>query len=268
MKVWVNTIVYNEEIFLWFAIKSIIDFVDKIIIFDTGSTDKTVKIIKELQSQYPRKIIFQEFGPVDKYQYTKARQEMLDNSNCDWILVLDGDEIWWKVSIKKVIEEIKKNGEKIEGIVVPFYNAVGDLFHYQSESAGEYQILGRKGHLTLRAFKKNIPGLHVDNPYGSEGYFDHDQTPIQHRKKIIFLQAPFLHLTHLKRSSKKQKQEKHKYELGQGFSKNFKLPEVFNLDFPSYINNPLEKRSFWYMIKSTVRFPGTFLWRNLRKIKK
>ena len=49
MKIWVNTIVHNEENFIWFAVMSVIDYVDKVLIYDTGSTDKTVEIIKEIQ---------------------------------------------------------------------------------------------------------------------------------------------------------------------------------------------------------------------------
>ena len=42
----------------------------------------------------------------------------------------------------------------------------------QEEAAGRYEILGRRGHFSLRAINKNIPGLHVDLPYGKEGYYD------------------------------------------------------------------------------------------------
>ena len=102
MKVWVNCIVYNEENFIWFAINSIIDFVDKIIVWDTGSQDLTVKIIEEIKKKYPEKIEFKEVGKVSGNSYTKIRQQMLEISKCDWVLILDGDEIWFEDSIKKV----------------------------------------------------------------------------------------------------------------------------------------------------------------------
>ena len=46
--IWANTIVHNEENFIWFAIMSVIDWVDKMLVWDTGSTDKTVEIIEEI----------------------------------------------------------------------------------------------------------------------------------------------------------------------------------------------------------------------------
>ena len=55
-----HCLIKNEENFVWYAIKSVVDFVDKIIVFDTGSTDKTVELIKKLAEEYPEKIIFEE----------------------------------------------------------------------------------------------------------------------------------------------------------------------------------------------------------------
>ena len=40
-----HMVVMNEEKWIWFAIKSVVDYMDRLIIYDTGSTDKTVEII-------------------------------------------------------------------------------------------------------------------------------------------------------------------------------------------------------------------------------
>ena len=52
MKIWANTVVHNEENFIWFAIMSVVDYVDKVLVYDTGSTDQTVSIIKEIKKAY------------------------------------------------------------------------------------------------------------------------------------------------------------------------------------------------------------------------
>ena len=88
MTIWANTIVNNEENFIWFAIMSVLDYVDKILVWDTGSTDKTVEVIKTINSN---KLKFKEVGKVDPMEFTKMRQKMLEESKCDWILILDGD---------------------------------------------------------------------------------------------------------------------------------------------------------------------------------
>ena len=261
MKVWVNTITNNEENFLWFAVMSVIKYVDKILVYDTGSTDKSVEIIKIIQELYNDKIIFKEVGRVSKDKFPKLRQKMLEESKSDWILVLDGDEIWWEDSIRKLTEEIEKKGKKIEGIVVPFVVPVGDIYHLQEDKAGQYRYLGLKGHYSLRAINKRIPGLHIDWPYGKETYLDEDNKPIQERDGIIFLDAPYLHVTHLKRSNSKREYNKFKYELGERVSREFKFPEILYKDYPQIITSP------WAKIPQHIYLLASLL-TPLRKIKR
>ncbi|MBI2196509.1 glycosyltransferase family 2 protein [Candidatus Daviesbacteria bacterium] len=248
MKIWANCIVHNEENFIWFAIMSVVDYVDKILVWDTGSTDKTVEIIEEIRKIKGDKIEFRKVGVVDRHEFTKMRQMMLDESKCDWILILDGDEIWWEDSIKQVVEAINKD-KNIDAIVVPFFTMVGDVYHYQSEDAGKYELAGRKGHLTIRAINRRIPSLHLAGPYGKEGFMDKEERLIQDMslEKLMFLDAPFLHLTHLKRSSK-DGHNKSKYDLGIKFNKHF--PEVFYLKRPAGIPSPWQERSKLYEILS------------------
>lgn len=249
MKIWANCIVHNEENFIWFALMSVVDYVDKILIWDSGSTDKTVEIIREVIKEKGDKIEFKRVGILNKVDFTKMRQAQLEKSQCDWILILDGDEVWWKKSIKEVVEIINKKGNSIDAIISPFYNMVGDVYHYQGESAGRYEIAGRRGHLTIRAFNRRIPGLHLAGPYGEETYVDGDEKPIQKRdpEKIVFMDAPFLHLTHLKRSSIDD-HRKLKYDKGLKFNKSF--PEVFYLKRPVGIASPWKVRSKLYEVLS------------------
>lgn len=255
MKIWANTIVNNEENFIWFAIMSVVDYVDKVLVWDTGSTDKTVQIIKEIIKEKKDKIEFREVGPVDKFKFTKMRQAMLDESKCDWILILDGDEIWWENSIKQLVNLLNKQGNNSNAIVVPFYNAVGDIYHYQPKSLGKYKLLGNKGHLTIKAINKNIPGLHVANPYGQEGYYDVNNTLIQERNDLVFLDSSYLHVTHLKRSKKARAYEKFKFEIGKHFPKDFHYPEVFYKSYPNIVSNPWQRLSFLEFILSWVITP-------------
>lgn len=243
MKIWANTIVHNEENFIWFAVMSVIDYVDKILIWDTGSTDKTVEIISEIKKVREEKIQFKQAGAVDEVQFSKEREAMLEESKCDWVLILDGDEIWWESSIKKLVQTLKKQGNQLDGVVVPMVVPVGDIYRFQEERAGKYQIHGRTGHLSLKAMNRKIPGLHVDWPYGKEGYFDSENKLIQNREKIFFLDAPFLHVTHLKRSKIKRQYDKFKYELGQKTKADFKYPESFYLSHPISVPSPWGKIS-------------------------
>ena len=57
-RVWGNTIVKNEGRYIFFSLMSVIDFLDRILVWDTGSSDDTIKIIKHIQKKYPKKLIF------------------------------------------------------------------------------------------------------------------------------------------------------------------------------------------------------------------
>lgn len=264
-----NTIVKNEEKYIWFAITSVISYMDKILVWDTGSTDKTVDIIKLVQKEYKNKIIFKEAGPVDKNSFTDLRQKMLDETKSDWFFVLDGDEIWWDKSIKSLIEVVHEKGNDLDLIVTPFYSVIGDIYHYQEEKAGKYELAGRKGHLNIRAINRKIPGLHVDKPYGQEGYFDGKGIAIQDRdpERIYYLNEPYLHFSNIKRSSgaedKKvmQREKKIRYETGLKFPRNFKYPEVFHKDKPNQVPSPWEIMSTGYKIRAAIETP-------LRKLKR
>lgn len=258
MKIWANTIVNNEENFIWFSIMSVLDWVDKILVWDSGSTDKTVEIIKTINSN---KLKFSGVGKVDPMEFTKMRQKMLEESDCDWILILDGDEIWWKDSIKKLVKKVAERGREIDGIVVPMVVPVGDIYHLQDESAGRYRLLGKTGQLSLKAFSKAIPGLHVDWPYGKEGFFDDRGRLIQEREKVVFIDAPFFHVTHLKRSSLKRKYNKFKHELGEEVDSRFNFPEVLYREYPKSITSPWVRISGVKLLKAKVLTP-------LRKLKR
>ncbi len=265
MKIWANCIVHNEENFIWFAIMSVVDFVDRVLVWDTGSTDRTAEIIGKVREVKGSKVEFKEVGAVDKEGFTKMRQAMLEESKCDWIIILDGDEVWWEDSIKKIKGQIKKEGNKLDAIAVPFYNAVGDIHHYQLESAGEYKLLGRKGHLTLKVINRKIPGLHWLNPYGQEGLYNGKGAPMQddESNRLLFLESPFLHLTHLKRSIISQ--GKFKHDLGMSFPADFKYPEVLYIEKPSIVPSPWVKRSNAYETISLMKKPFQSIWRMVKK---
>lgn len=264
MTIWANTIVHNEENFIWFALMSVVDYVDKILVWDTGSTDRTVDIIKEVIKTKGEKIIFKEVGKASITEFTKMRQAMLNESKCDWILILDGDEVWWKNSIVGIRREIEENDLELEAVAVPFFNLVGDIFHYQSQLAGQYKLLGKKGHLTVKAVNRKLPGLHWSGPYGKEGLFDRSNRLIQEKQgdRLIFMELPFLHFTHLRRSSKTV--GKYKYDLGKRFPKDFKYPEVLYRERPHLVPSPWATRGKGYQVVSALKKPLQVFWRTLK----
>lgn len=273
MTIWAHTLVKNEERYLWFAVGSVAPYVDKVLLWDTGSTDNTVKIAKELTKRFPDKIDFKEVGNVDINQFTVVRQEMLERTKADWFLIVDGDEVWWDEQIKTMVDLIRDKGNSLDSIGCRFYNLVGDIFHFQDESAGKYTIDSRVGHLTIRAVSRKIKGLHFGKPHGQQGLLDADERLIQDRPPLgrYFIdQKTYLHFTHLKRSASgdvnvPKRMPKLKYELGKSFPLDFYYPEVFFKDKLDIVSSPWFTMDVYFRARSYIETPPRKLKRKLVK---
>lgn len=267
MKVWAHTLVKNEARWLWYAVTSAVDHVDKILLWDTGSTDGSREIENELLKKYPGKIILKERKIDTKEDFTKVRQEMLEATLSEWFLVLDADEIWWEDSIKKVIKTINEDEKNTESIIVPTVNAVGDIFHYQDASSGRYKFGDRVGHYNLRAVKRDIPGLHSQGAHGVWGWADGDRKMIQERNTFKFVDAPYLHTTNLRRSPSDKnvikRKWKYKSELGREFPKDFYFPEALFRFHPGTIDNPWRMMSPGFKLRAFFETPLRRLKRKL-----
>ena len=92
-------IVKNEEENLPRCLYSIKDYVDEIIIVDTGSTDRTV----EIANDFGAKVFIHPW----EGNFSKARNYSLKYATCDWILILDADHELEKADAHKLSETIK-----------------------------------------------------------------------------------------------------------------------------------------------------------------
>lgn len=229
----VHMIVKNEDQWIWYAIASVIEEAAQLVIYDTGSQDKTVEIIKTFPQN---KIIFEEKGEVSSKQLVGFREEQVKRCKTDWFLLLDGDEVWPKRTLNRFCQRIKKAEEDKKGVVFRTRVCLGDVLHYQDEAAGKYEIAGWRGHLNIRGYRrdKNYKWVGI---YPNEAYVDKNNIPLQNQKdKLIFIDDYYWHLTHLKRSSV-IKNPKRKLEIGYKISPN-SLPEVFYYQRPSIVSSP------------------------------
>lgn len=247
-----HVLVRNEDRFIWFSIMSVINYVDKMIVYDTGSTDNTVKIIKYIISHgYENKIVFEEKGEADRATLGKLRDEMVKKTTTDYFLILDGDEIWWKSSIKELID-IANSSEPL--LVAQHYiNCAKDIFHYRNPARDVFAFLDKNAAATIRLYSMSIPGIHCGGYYGIEGYFDKDNNEVQCGKyKITWQNEKYFHTSYIQRSSKQNADLKVFSRIGKlfpaydyKFSKDFKFPEVFYLNRPDFVEDPFNvKTSF------------------------
>jgi len=102
-------IVKNEEANLAQCLTSVKDLVDEIVVLDTGSSDRTLEIA-------------QEFGAVTASQewtedFAAARNEALKLVTGDWVLILDGDEIFNINAIKDVKSAIAQENTLVVNLI-------------------------------------------------------------------------------------------------------------------------------------------------------
>ena len=240
-----HMIVKNEERWIWYSIMSVIDFVDELIIFDTGSTDNTVRIIKDIKSKYEKKIVFEEKGSVSPYEFYILRQEQIERTKSLWFFVVDGDEIWYKKDLEKA-RYFLENDKECKLLSVKFINYAGDIYHYRDFNRETYYIDGIKGSITIRFYSMAITGIKCVGKYGVEGYYDIENKPVQTGNwKIKNIDGSYLHMSLLQRSGKlkgdldiKYRWKKYKADWDHRFPANFKYPEVFYFKRPREIWNP------------------------------
>ena len=108
-------IVKNEEKFLPRCLESVKDYVDEMIIVDTGSTDKTKEIAKSFGA-----IVFDHEWKDD---FSEARNVALQKATSDWILQLDADEYFMQGTQSKIPESIEKHQDK-KGLLIQITNLV------------------------------------------------------------------------------------------------------------------------------------------------
>ncbi len=257
----VHMMVKNEDRFIWYAINSILPYVDKILITDTGSGDRTLEIIQAIKSI---KIKVNSVKINDVEEISKIRNDQIMETETDWFWVVDGDEVYPKSLCDEIIEMISKSGKLYEGIVVGRYDLVGDVYHHQEESVGAYKIFGRNGHIVLRLINKSkITGLHVKGKYPYEGYYDKDGIEITYHdeSKFGFTKGKLFHAMYLPRSTKgavlSDTYHRNKWKIEKGFEhpKNISLPEVFYFQKPAIIPDVISKRSIYYELFASLITP-------------
>jgi glycosyltransferase involved in cell wall biosynthesis len=100
-----SMIVRNEETHLDNCLNCVKDYVDEIVIVDTGSQDKTCDIARK----YTDKVYNIEW----ENDFSKARNFGLEKVQSDWVLVLDADELIDYENYLKMLRYIESNNADI-----------------------------------------------------------------------------------------------------------------------------------------------------------
>lgn len=118
MKISLCMIVKNEEKNIVNCLERALKIVDEAIVVDTGSTDKTVQLLKDNYGENEKvKIIEYEW----ENDFSKARNKSLEYATGDWILVLDADERIF--CNRQRLEEFLISRED-KAYIIPIYNII------------------------------------------------------------------------------------------------------------------------------------------------
>ena len=153
-------IVKNEEHCLDRCLKSVHEFVDEIIVVDTGSTDRTV----EIATAYGAKIYHHPW----ENDFSKHRNQSLSYATGDWILQLDADEELFAEDGQELRRTVAEGG-------ADYYNC---QFHDMNKDGSVHGVFN------LRRLFRNGMGMHftqkVHNQLQTRGVEAYSSIRIRH----------------------------------------------------------------------------------------
>jgi len=141
-------IVKNESANLARLLPIVKQFVDEMIVVDTGSEDDSITIAEKLGAQVHR------FDWVD--DFSVAKNYALEQASSDWILFIDGDELIPKKYLKQLAKLLDMDFDAFTFIIQEYTN-------------DEYN-----------------DGFILNNAYGYKGYYTYRSTPRLFRNKYKF----------------------------------------------------------------------------------
>ncbi len=169
--------VKNEEHFLPQCLESIKDFVDEIVIVDTGSTDGTVKIAEE----YGARVYHHPW----ENDFSKHRNQSISYATGDWILIIDADE-----------ELDRSSGPLLRRSLETFDPEVISIFVRSYMDGGKYYNESTSPRLFKNHIGMQYSGI-VHNQLGCEG------------RSVAFVKAVLWHYGYdLAEEKKKKKQDR------------------------------------------------------------
>jgi glycosyltransferase involved in cell wall biosynthesis len=101
-------VIKNEGDLLGFWMPGVRDLFDEFVVVDTGSTDKTVEILK---TEYGARVIELPPNSIDPFMITHARNVAISEASTEWVLVLDADESVSRSDILKLKDEIARDDQ-------------------------------------------------------------------------------------------------------------------------------------------------------------
>ncbi len=147
------TVCKDEEACIVFCIASLIDYVDHYVVVDSGSTDKTLFLIKKMFAKDLKegKLRLIEYGALPDYDISKPKNigiAALKETGCDYFIRLDADDVFYREGAQKAVE-IARN---LDPSVTMFCINHWELYQYKLQNTSEW----------LDAIESDVSGMDTD----------------------------------------------------------------------------------------------------------
>lgn len=110
-----HVLIKNEERFVEPAIRAALPLVSRVLVYDTGSTDRTLEIVSGIRSD---KIELVQKSGSSRRELTRYRNEMRERTETEWYMLIDGDEIYPATAVERLRQEIAKVPPSVDRLVV------------------------------------------------------------------------------------------------------------------------------------------------------
>jgi len=139
-------VVKNQDDYVYYAIKSVLPYVDRMVVFVNDGNDRTYQEAMRAGAE-----VYKKTG-----QLADLRNEAADMLNCDWVWWFDGDEVWPQESAMKVRDVVSSYDKDLDTSIlsVKLVRFVDDRFHWDGQTHAMPRIYRHKD---VKMYGKGFP---------------------------------------------------------------------------------------------------------------
>lgn len=177
MKLSLAMIVKNEEKKLARCLDSIKDYIDEIVIVDTGSTDNTKKIAESFGAK------IYDFAWCN--DFSKARNFSIEKTSGDYVFVLDADNVVLDFPKDKVMKYL--NGKKVLGLgeIINCYTENEQRIVHKSLAAAIFPKEARYVRAIHEHIEESFPRVKLPISIFHDGYDNRDESKFKRNIEIL-----------------------------------------------------------------------------------
>lgn len=178
--------VKNEEYWIHYVLRDLVTVFPRVLMIDTGSTDRTVEIawLTAYSGDTDFILIEEDLGD-DAEQIGNCRNVMRQRIETEWMFLVDGDEIWTHAQLEALLAlDVPAEKQVVMALGLNLTEKDGVIFQRDKWNAD-------------RLFRPSVKWDMTLYPFESHNLYDKADAG-----QLIYTEAFFWHVRHLRRSSK------------------------------------------------------------------